>query len=70
ANFFRESNLKLKYFDYLISLDNTLDPKIARDFIYFCTNFALQWTYGMQETEKILSYRKLMLEHLEKFWFW
>ncbi|MDE5553413.1 MAG: phosphotransferase [Malacoplasma sp.] len=25
ANFFRESNLKLKYFDYLISLDNTLE---------------------------------------------
>lgn len=68
ANFFRESNLKLKYFDYLISFDKTIDPKIAKEFIYFCTNFAFQWTYGMKETEKILNYRKLMVEHLEKFW--
>lgn len=68
ANFFRESNLKLKYFDYMISFDKSLDLKTAREFIYICTNFALQWTYGMQETPKILEYRKLMLEHLEKFW--
>lgn len=66
ANFIRESNLKKTYIKYLAHI-NKLDYQILKDFIYICTNYALQWTFAMPQTTKILTYRKKLLIKLNKY---
>lgn len=58
ANFFRETNLNIKWLDYIISFYENIDKETMYVFLYLCTNFAYQWTFGMNETKKILNYRK------------
>lgn len=67
ANFFRETNLNIKWLDYMLSFYTDLDKKIMYEFLYLCTNFAYQWTFGMKETKKILNYRKKIKVKLMKY---
>lgn len=67
ANFYRETNLSLKWLKYMVDCYKGLDFKTMCDFVYISTNFAYQWTFGMQQTDKILNYRQKVLNRLEKF---
>lgn len=67
ANFFRETNLNIKFLNYMLSIYKELDQKTMYDFLYLCTNFAYQWTFGMDETKKILKYRKKIISKLIKY---
>lgn len=64
ANFFRETNLKIKWLNYMLSFCEDIDKSVMYEFLYLCTNFAYQWTFGMKETKKILNYRKKIKEKM------
>lgn len=66
VNFFRETNLNIKWLKFICDYSK-LDFEIAKDFLFICTFFALQWTYKVNETEKLLKYRKGVIKKLDKF---
>lgn len=67
ANFYRDSNLKLKDLDYITNLYGNLDLQTMYNFIYITTNFAIQWTYGMEQTNKIIKYRKNLNKRIKLY---
>ncbi|WPL39110.1 choline kinase [Malacoplasma iowae] len=67
ANFYRDSNLKLKDLNYITNLYGDLDIQTMYNFVYITTNFAIQWTYGMQETKKIIKYRKKLNKRIKSY---
>lgn len=71
ANFIRECKLPDRSIKKLAKYCN-LDYNILMDWIYLCTNFAYQWTFGMPLTWKIFKYRiacyKLMNYYYKKLY--
>lgn len=57
ANMARES-LSLEQAYYLVDCYGGLDLKIFNEFLIISCLFALIWTYNMQQTDKIIAYRK------------
>ncbi len=68
ANFIREEQLPLNKIIKLCDYYGGIKLEILKDFIYLTTNFAVQWTYCMVETPKILEYRKKQLILMEHYY--
>lgn len=64
ANFFRETNLSLKWLEYMLSFFDGLKKDILLDFIYISLNYAYQWTQAMPESKKILKYQQFVFKKL------
>lgn len=67
VNFFRETSLNIKWLKYMCDYVN-IDFNLAKEFLFICTFFALQWSFKVDETEKLLKYRKRVLKKLKKYW--
>lgn len=67
ANFFRETNLNIKWLKYLVNEYGDLDINIMYDFLLITTLFALQWTYAMPQTDKIIKYRSILIKKINKY---
>lgn len=65
ANFYRDSNLKIRHLNYITKLYGDLDLQTMYNFVYITTNFAIQWTYGMNQTKKIIKYRKKLNKRIK-----
>lgn len=68
ANFIREVDLDFDRAKKLTKYYKKLDWEIMKDFIYICTNFAVQWTYGMQQTPKMIKYRQYCIYKMNKIY--
>lgn len=66
SNFIREENLKVTTIKFIANFLRVPYLELL-EFIYLCTNFAVQWTYGTKETDEILKYREKTLKMLEIF---
>ena len=67
ANFFRETNLNIKWLKFLANEMNFEFDKLKR-FVFACTFFAYQWTFCVDETKKLLKYRKRVFKKVNKFY--
>ncbi|MEG0124140.1 MAG: hypothetical protein RSA87_02800 [Malacoplasma sp.] len=70
ANFFRETNLSIKWVNYIAKIAPEYEKEILIKFIYFSTCFAFQWTYAMHPTNKILKYRKKIIKQMNNYTNW
>ncbi len=68
ANFIREEKLPMDKIIKLYKYYGGIELPILKDFIYLTTNFAVQWTYCMTETPKILDYRQKQLKLLDYYY--
>lgn len=68
ANFFRETNLKIKWLKYMCSIYPDMDFNILLEFCFVCSFFAHLWSLKMTETKKIKNYRKRNLKKLNYFY--
>ncbi|BAC44735.1 hypothetical protein D8X55_01585 [Malacoplasma penetrans] len=68
ANFFRETNFKAKWLKYICSLYPQLKYEVLLDFCFICTFFAHLWSFKIEQSKKILKYRKKNLKRLNYFY--
>lgn len=68
ANFFRETNFKIKWLQFLCSLYKGLEFNILLDFCFICTYYAHLWSFKIEQSKKILKYRKKNLKRLNYFY--
>lgn len=67
ANFFKETNLNIKWIDYICFVSKKLEKKILIDFLFISTFFAYQWTFHINNSKKIENYRKKILKKLDYY---
>lgn len=68
ANFFKETNLRVKYLKKICKIFDELDFNILKDFVFISSFYALAWTYQVNQTEKIFKYRKKILIKLKQYY--
>lgn len=65
ANFYRETNLKKKWLVY-ISKKTNLDFNVLFNYVFISMFYALMWTYKVDQTKKIIKYRKKVKKKIKK----
>lgn len=68
ANFFRETNLKIKWLKYMTSIYPHLSYETLLEFCFVCTFFAHQWSFKMNQTRKLRKYQRRNLKRLKFFY--
>lgn len=66
ANYFREVNMPI-WKAHLFALINKINWKKLRDYIFICTCYSYQWTFYMNQSEKILKYRPVVKSQMERY---
>lgn len=67
ANFFRETNLSFKWLKFMASKLN-LDYQTLKEMVFACCFFAYMWTFNVEQTKKLLNYRKTVEKKLKKIY--
>lgn len=66
TNYIREVNLPL-WKTYIFCLLNNISFKQMKQRLFVCTCFAYQWTFYMQQTDKIVNYQKKVKKLMEYY---